>query len=117
MKRSLVLEKAIAFALRIVKLYQFLSKEKMEYVLSKQILISGTHIAKFIKDANQAESKAAFGYDMNVALKRASETEFWLLILREGDFIDDKSYHSMNEECIELIKMLTSIVKTSKQNV
>lgn len=117
MSKSLVLEKSIKFALRIVKLYRYLSEEKSEYVLSKQILISGTHIAKFAKDANQAESKNIFGSDMNLALKRASETEFWLMILREGDFIDDKAYNSMNDDCVELIKMLTSIVKTSKENV
>jgi four helix bundle protein len=117
MSKSLVLEKSIKFALRIVKLYRYLSEEKSEYVLSKQILISGTHIAKFIKDANQAESKSNFGSDMNIALKRASETEFWLLILHEGEFIDDKAYNSINEDCVELIKMLTAIVKTSKENV
>lgn len=117
MSKSLVLEKSIKFALRIVKLYRYLSEEKSEYVLSKQILISGTHIAKFIKDANQAESKSSFGGDMNTALKRASETEFWLLILHEGEFIDDKAYNSINDDCVELIKMLTAIVKTSKENV
>lgn len=117
MSKSLVMEKAVKFALRIVKLYRFLSEEKTEYVLSKQILLSGTHIAKFIKDANQAESKQIFTNDMNIALKKASETEFWLLILREGNFIDDKPFESINEDCVELIKMLTSIVKTSKENV
>lgn len=117
MSKSLVLEKAVKFALRIVKLYRYLSEEKSEYVLSKQILISGTHIAKFIKDANQAEAKSIFSSDMNIALKRASETEFWLMILHEGEFIDDKQFDSMNGDCIELIKMLTAIVKTSKENV
>ncbi len=78
MSKSLVLEKSIEFALRIVKLYRFLSEEKHEYVLSKQVLISGTHVAKFIKDANQSESKQVFTADMQTALKRASETEFWL---------------------------------------
>lgn len=117
MSKSLVLEKSIKFALRIVKLYRYLSEEKGEYVLSKQILISGTHIAKFIKDANQAESKNNFGSDMNIALKRASETEFWLMILHEGEFIGDKQFDSMNNDCIELVKMLTAIVKTSKENV
>ncbi len=117
MSKSIALEKAIKFALRIVKLYRYLAEEKNEFVLSKQILISGTHIAKFIKDAHQAESKQSFNYDMNIALKRASETEFWLLILHEGGFLDDKAHNSMNEDCIELIKILTSIVKTSKENV
>jgi len=117
MSKSLVLEKAIKFALRIVKLHAYLSEEKHEYVLSKQILLSGTHIAKYIKDANLAESKQYFSADMRVAMKKANETEFWLLILHEGEFIDDKAYNSINEDCIELIKMLTSIVKTSKENV
>jgi len=117
MNKSPVLENAIKFALRIVKLYRFLSDEKTEYVLSKQILLSGTHIAKFIKDANQAESKQDFINDMNFALKRASETEFWALILHEGGYLDDKAYNSINTDCVELIKMLTSIVKTSKVNV
>src|SRR5688572_5568757 len=117
MSKSLVLEKAIKFALRIVKLYRYLTEEKHEYVLSKQVLLSGTHVAKFIKDATQAESKQIFSGDMQTALKRASETEFWLLILHEGDFLDGKAYNSINEDCIELIKMLTTSVKTSKENV
>ena len=117
MSENPVLDKAIKFALRIVKLYRYLSKEKREFVLSKQILLSGTHIAKFIKDANEAESKQIFANDMQTALKRASETEFWLLILHEGEFLDEKPYNSINNDCVELIKLLTSIVKTSKENV
>lgn len=117
MSKSLVLEKAIKFALRIVGLYRYLSDEKTEYVLSKQILISGTYIAKHAKEANQADSKQDFANQMNIALKRASETEFWLLILHEGEFLDEKSYNSINDDCVELIKMLTSIVKTSRKNV
>lgn len=117
MSKSLVLEKAIKFALRIVKLYRFLTEEKKEYVLSKQVLLSGTYIAKFIVDAKQAESKPAFSGDMQTALKRASETEFWLLILHEGEYLDDKPYNSINDDCIELIKILTASVKTSKENV
>lgn len=117
MSKSLVLAKAVKFALRIVKLNRFLFEEKNEYVLSKQILLSGTHIAKFIKDATQAESKQFFSGDMQTALKRASETEFWLLILHEGEYLNDKLYNSINDDCIELIKMLTTTVKTSKENV
>ena len=117
MSKSIVLEKAIKFALRIVRLYRYLSEEKHEYVLSKQVLLSGTHIAKFIKDAVFAESRQVFSIDMQTALKRATETEFWLLILHEGEYLDDKAYNSINEDCIELIKMLTATVKTSKENV
>ncbi len=117
MSENPVSDKAIKFALRIVKLYRYLSEEKKEYVLSKLVLLSGTHIAKFIKDANKAESKQIFTNDMQTALKRASETEFWLLILHEGEFPDEKPYSSINNDCVELIKLLTSIVKTSKENV
>lgn len=117
MSKSLVLEKAIKFALRIVKLYKYLTDGKKEYVLSKQILISGTHIAKFAKAATQSENRAAFASNMNSALQRASETEFWLLILIEGDFLDRNEHESMNTDCVELIKMLSAIVKTSTQNV
>lgn len=112
-----VLDKAVKFALRIVKLYRYLTEEKKEFVLSKQILLSGTHVAKFVKDANQSGAKQFFTADMQTALKRASETEFWLLILHEGEFIDDKAYDSINRDCVELIKILVSIVKTSKENV
>lgn len=116
MNRSLVLEKSITFALRIVKLYKYLTDEKKEYVLSKQILISGTYIAKYAKAATQAVDRAGFTSNMNLAMQRASETEFWLLILKEGDFLEAKQYDSVNEDCVELIKMLTKIVKTSKQD-
>ena len=117
MRENPVLDKAIKFALRIVKLYRYLTEEKKEYVLSKQILLSGTHIAKFVKDANQSGAREFFNADMRAALKRASETEFWLLILHEGEFLDDKAYQSINNDCVELIKLLVAIVKTSKENV
>lgn len=117
MSKSLVLEKSIKFALRVVKLARYLSEEKSEFVLSKQILLSGTHVAKFIKDANNAESRQFFVSDMQTAFKKASETEFWLLILHEGGFLEEKAYQSINEDCVELIKMLTSLIKTTKENV
>ena len=116
MTKSLVLEKAIRFALRIVKLYKFLSEEKKEYVLSKQILLSGTYVAKFAKAATQSENRAGFASNMNSALQRASETEFWLLILLEGKFLDTGAHGSMNSDCVELIKMLSAIVKTTTKD-
>lgn len=116
MSKSLVLEKAIKFALRIVKLYRFLSDERREFVLSKQVLISGTFIAKHVREATQAESRQVFSSEMFAAMKRANETEFWLLILHEGEFLGDKEYDSINEDCIELIKLTTSIAKTTREN-
>lgn len=117
MSKSIVLEKAIKFALRIVKLYKYLTEEKKEYVLSKQILLSVTYIAKHAKEGTQSESRQVFANDMHIAMKRASETEFWLLILHEGEFLGDKEYNSINKDCVELIKMLTAIAKTSKKDV
>jgi four helix bundle protein len=117
MSKSIALEKAIKFALRIVKLYKYLSEEKKEYVLSKQILLSGTYVARHVKEATQSESRQLFAGEMHTAMKRASETEFWLMILHEGEFLGDKEYNSINEDCVELIKILTAIAKTSKQNV
>ena len=117
MGKNIVLDKAIAFALRIVRLYKYLSEERKEYVLSKQVLISGTYVAKHAKDATQADSKPVFAHEMQISMKRAYETEFWLLILHEGEFLGDKEYNSINEDCVELIKILTAIVKTSKQDV
>ena len=116
MTKSLVLEKAIRFALRIIKLYKYLSEEKKEYVLSKQILLSGTYVAKFAKAATQSENRRSFASNMNSALQRASETEFWLLILREGEFLGINEHASMNEDCVELIKMLSAIVKTTTKD-
>jgi four helix bundle protein len=117
MNKNIVLEKAIAFALRIIKLYKYLTEEKKEYVLSKQILISGTYIAKHAKEATQSDSKQSFAHEMQIAMKRANETEFWLMMLHEGEFLGDKEFESINDDCIELIKILTAIVKTAKQNV
>lgn len=116
MSKSLVLEKSIKFALRIVKLYRFLTDERREYVLSKQVLISGTFIAKHVREATLAESRQVFSSEMFVAMKRANETEFWLLILHEGEFLDGKEYDSINKACNELIKLTTSIAKTTREN-
>ena len=117
MTKSLVLEKAIQFALRIINLYKYLGDEKKEYILSKQILISGTYIAKFAKAATQSEDRAGFASNMNTARQRASETEFWLLILLEGKFLDSGAHESMNADCVQLIKMLSAIVKTTNKDV
>lgn len=116
MSKSIVLEKSILFALRVVRLYRYLTDQNKEYVLSKQVLISGTFIANYVKAATQAEDRTGFRSNMNIAMQRASETEFWLLILHEGQFLGPNEHESINQDCLELIKMLTAIVKTSKQN-
>ena len=116
MKESVVREKSYIFALRIVKAYKYLNQEQREFVLSKQMLRSGTSIGALVKEAEHAQSRADFVNKMNVALKEANETEYWLMLLKDSKYIDEKSFTSIHQDCSELIKLLVSIVKTSKGN-
>lgn len=92
MADSLVKDKSFRFAVRIVRLYQYLTKEKKEFVLSKQLLRSGTSIGANVKEAIQAESKADFIHKLSIALKEASETEYWLELLQETSYRETKSF-------------------------
>jgi len=114
MSQSIAMEKAFAFALRIIKLYKFLCDEKNEYVLSKAVLTSGTYIGKHIKEALNGESRQVFIGAMATALKRASETEYWLKLLRASEYLDEKAFLSINNDCQELQRILTSFINTSK---
>ena len=116
MNNSIVLEKAIKFALRIVALYKYLTETKKEYVISKQILLSGTQIAKHVKRALHSRSKGSFANEMYNGLERGLDTELWLLILNKGEFISDGQYNSLNEDCVEMIKLTSSISKTSSEH-
>ncbi len=116
MKENLVKNKSFAFALRTVKLYQFLTEEKREYVLSKQLLRSGTAIGALVREAEHGESKADFIHKLSIALKEANETEYWIELLHQSGYIDDKGHESIYQDTIELIKLLTSIIKTTKNN-
>jgi four helix bundle protein len=100
MKNSIVLEKAIKFALRIVGLYKFLTEKQNEYVLSKQVLLSGSYIAKHAKAALHAQSKSGFSNEMYKALEKGLETELWLLLLKEGEFISEGQYNSLIDDCV-----------------
>ena len=114
MKDSVVREKSYTFALRIIRAYKYLSQEQREFVLSKQMLRSGTSIGALVKEAEHAQSRADFVNKMNVALKEANETEYWLMLLKDSEYVDEKSYSSIHQDCSELIKLLASIVKTTK---
>jgi four helix bundle protein len=107
-------DKSFAFAIRVIKLYKILSAEKPESVLSKQLLRSGTAIGALVKEAEHAQSKPDFLNKMNVALKEANETEYWLLLLKETDYITEKEFDSIHQDCQETIKLLVSIVKSTK---
>ena len=108
------LEKSKAFAIRIIRLYQYLVDNKKEYILSKQILRSGTSIGANIRESSRAQSKADFVSKCNIALKEADETCYWLELLYETDYISKKEFDSIYNEAEELVKILNSVVKTSK---
>ena len=115
MKESVVREKSKDFAIRIIKMYQYLNKDAdhNEYVLSKQILRSGTSIGANVREALRGQSRSDFRAKMNIALKEASETEYWLELLNETGSISDESFQSIHDDCLEIIKILTKIVKNS----
>lgn len=109
-------DKSYLFAIRIVKLSQNLHTEKKEFVLSRQILRSGTAIGALIREAEFAQSKPDFLHKMNIALKEANETAYWLSLLKDTDYLETKMFDSLHSDCKEMIAMLVSTVKTSKIN-
>lgn len=119
MKESIIKDKTKSFALRIIKLYKYLTlvSDMKEYVMSKQVLRSGTSIGANVKEALRGQSKADFRAKMNIALKEASETEYWLELLHESDYISEEQFQSIIADNIEIIKILTSIVKNVDNNV
>lgn len=109
-------DKSKVFAIKIVFLYQELTNNKKEFVMSKQMLRSGTSIGANVKEANEAQSKADFISKMSIALKEASETEYWLELLKETNYINEQTFNDIYSLNLELLKLLTSIVKKSKEN-
>jgi four helix bundle protein len=114
MKENVIKTKSFAFALRVVKLARYLQTEQKEYVLSKQVLRSGTAIGALVREAEHAQSKADFVSKMSIALKEANETEYWIDLLHQSDYITNDSYDSLHPNIEELLKLLVSIVKTSR---
>ena len=108
--QNVIVDKSKAFALRIIKLNKYLCETKREYILSKQLVKSGTSIGANVKEAIRGQSTADFAAKMNIALKEASETEYWLELLHESDYLTDDQFDSIIADCIELLKILTSIL-------
>jgi four helix bundle protein len=108
-------EKSYAFAIRIVRLAQFLQSEKKEKVLSTQLLRSGTAIGALIREGEYGQSKADFVSKMSIALKEANETDYWISILKDTGYLTEKAYKSMDKEIKELLAMLIATVKTAKR--
>lgn len=111
---NIIETKSFDFAVRIVRLYKFLCEQKKKFTLSKQLLRSGTSIGANIAEAQQAQSKADFVSKMNIALKEASETKYWIKLLNATDYLSANESNSILSDCVEIEKILVSIIKASK---
>ena len=117
MSQSLVGIKAYSFALSVISLYKKLIATCNEYTLSKQLLRSGTAIGALCREAEHAQSRADFLNKMNIALKEANETDYWLNLLKDSGYLSDKSFSSIETDCGELIALLISSIKTARENL
>ena len=115
-RESLLHAKSYAFALRMVQMNKFL-RERQEFVLSKQVLRSGTAIGALVRESEFAQSKADFVNKLNIALKEANETDYWLNLLKDSGYLSDKSFSSIETDCGELIALLISSIKTARKNL
>ncbi|MBT3300764.1 MAG: four helix bundle protein [Candidatus Marinimicrobia bacterium] len=111
---NVILDKSYAFALRIIKLYQYLCNEKKEYVLSKQILRSGTSIGANVEEAIGGQSEKDFKAKLSIAYKEARETHYWLRLIRDSEILSEKEVESLITDCDEILKISGSIIKTMK---
>jgi len=117
MSENILQNKTYKFAIRIVNLYKYLCEQKREYIMSKQILKSGTSIGALNREAEFAQSKLDFIHKLSIALKEANETIYWIDLLKETNYITVKMYESIKNDCEEIIKLLISSVKTAKKNL
>lgn len=111
------MERSYAFALEIYQLAKYLRYAKKEYIFADQILRSGTAIGALIKEAEHAQSKADFLNKMNIALKEANETDYWLMLIHESELIDTNTFETLRSKNIEILKLLISIVKSTKKGL
>ena len=116
MADSVTLDKSKEFAIRIVKLYKYLCKEKREFVMSNQLLRCGTAIGANLSEAIYGISRNDFLAKVYISLKECSEAKYWLELLHETDYLSDSEFNSINDDCTTLIKLLTSTVKTTREN-
>ncbi|WP_337967137.1 four helix bundle protein [uncultured Flavobacterium sp.] len=117
MKNNVIKDKSFDFAIRIVKLYQYLSIEKKEFILSKQLLRSGTSIGAMVREAEHAESKNDFIHKFAIAQKEANESVYWLELLNATDYLSKKEFENINNDAISILKLITSIIKTTKSQL
>ena len=112
---NVIADKSFKFAVRIVNLYKYLNAQKKELVLSKQLLRCGTSIGANVAEAQNAQSTADFLSKLNIALKEATETKYWIRLLRETEYLSEEQFQSVFQDCTELEKLLVSIVKSIKK--
>ena len=115
MKNNVLADKTVDFAVRIIKFYKYLCDEKKEYVLSKQILRSGTSIGANVRESKNAQSNADFANKLNIALKEADETQYWLEIMIKSDLIKEEQVSKLEEDLKEIIAILVSSLKTIRK--
>ena len=113
---SVLRDKSYVFALRIVRLSQYLKASRSEYVLSKQVLRSGTSIGALLREAQYAQSRKDFINKLSIALKEANETDYWLTLLKDSDYLSTDRHESLGQDITAIIKMLTSSINTCKEN-
>ena len=114
MRENIVKNKSFKFAIRIVKLYQFLVADKKEFVMSKQLLRSGTCVGAMVRESEYAETKKDFVHKMAIAQKEINESIYWLELLKETEYLSSTALESLNADAVEIIKLITSIIKSIK---
>jgi four helix bundle protein len=113
---NVVKNKSFSFAVKVVKLYQYLVDQRKEYVLSKQLLRSGTSVGAMVREAEHAESKNDFTHKLAIAQKEINESIYWLELLKETNYLSQTEFEGMNNDAVEIIKLLTAIIKSAKTN-
>lgn len=117
MNENIIKTKSFSFALRIVKLYQFLCSDKKEFVLSKQLLRSGTSVGANVRESEHAQSKLDFIHKLAIAQKEANESDYWLELLFQSEYLNEIQYQSLKLDIVEINKILASIIISTKQNL
>jgi four helix bundle protein len=115
MRENIIKDKSFSFALRIVKIYKYLCEEKREFVLSKQLLRSGTSIGAMVREAEHAESKADFIHKMAIAQKEANESDYWIELLFQSEYLSENSFKSIQNDILEINKLIASIIISAKR--
>lgn len=115
--KNIIKDKSFDFAISTVRLYQKLTSEKKEFVISKQLLRSGTSTGALIREAEQGQSKKDFIHKMSIAQKEINETLYWLELLHATHFLEREVFQKIHHSALEILKLLTAIIKTSKSNL